>query len=211
MRFLPNLLRALLSAFCCSASALAQPVQLPPAFTTPVGALLASAPDIVIANGLLSARIARIDAARGFYNGTRFDQAGVVTSLTLNGREFYGPWFEARLKPSSDLIRSAVLSCRPVKIMTPSPGVWICFSKTLNPSASPNPNCRSLTSISRLEESFRDFCTSRMHTASMPRWLKHSSISSSAKKCDLPDPRPPKAPLYRAGASSGRKTLGVSI
>ena len=75
-------------------SALAQPVQLPPATTAPVGYLLASAPDVMIANGLINARIARIDAARGFYNGTRFDQAGVVTSLTLNGREFYGPWFE---------------------------------------------------------------------------------------------------------------------
>jgi len=75
-------------------AALAQPVQLPPASTTPVGDLLASAPDIVIGNGVLTAHIARIDAARGFYNGTRFDQAGVVTSLTVNGREFYGPWFE---------------------------------------------------------------------------------------------------------------------
>jgi hypothetical protein len=29
-----------------------------------------------------------------FYRGTRFDQAGVVTSLILKGREFYGPWFD---------------------------------------------------------------------------------------------------------------------
>src|SRR5689334_599114 len=72
----------------------AQPVQLPPPTTTPVGDLLASAPHIVIDNGLITAHVARIDAARGFYNGTRFDQAGVVASLKLNGREFYGPWFE---------------------------------------------------------------------------------------------------------------------
>jgi hypothetical protein len=75
-------------------AALAQPVQPPPTVTAPVGDLLKSAPDIAISNGLITARIARIDAARGFYNGTRFDQAGVVTSLKLNGREFYGPWFE---------------------------------------------------------------------------------------------------------------------
>jgi hypothetical protein len=75
-------------------AALAQPVQLPPARTAPVSDLLASAPDIVIGNGLITAHVARIDAARGFYNGTRFDQAGVVTSLKLNDREFYGPWFE---------------------------------------------------------------------------------------------------------------------
>ena len=71
-----------------------QPVQLPPASTAPVSDLLASAPDIAITNGQINVHIARIDAARGFYNGTRFDHAGVVTSLKLNDREFYGPWFE---------------------------------------------------------------------------------------------------------------------
>ena len=66
--------------------------------SSPVGDLLARAPAITISNGALTAKIARIDAAQGFYNGTRFDQAGVITSLTLNDREFYGPWFE-RLAP----------------------------------------------------------------------------------------------------------------
>jgi len=94
MRFLHNLLSALLAACCSSVAALAQPVQPPPAVTAPVGDLLKSAPDIVISNGLITARIARIDPTRGFYNGTRFDQAGVITSLKLGGREFYGPWFE---------------------------------------------------------------------------------------------------------------------
>jgi len=75
-------------------AALAQPVQPPPATSAPVSDLLASAPAITISNGQITAKIARIDAAQGFYNGTRFDQAGVVTSLTLNGKEFYGPWFE---------------------------------------------------------------------------------------------------------------------
>ncbi len=75
-------------------SAWAQPAQPPPAASAPVSALLASSPVVVISNGQITAKVARIDAAQGFYNGTRFDQAGVVTSLTLNGREFYGPWFE---------------------------------------------------------------------------------------------------------------------
>ena len=75
-------------------SALAQPVQPPPATSAPVSVLLASAPAITVTNDQVTAKIARIDAARGFYNGTRFDQAGVVTSLTLNGKDFYGPWFE---------------------------------------------------------------------------------------------------------------------
>jgi len=75
-------------------AALAQPVQPPPATSAPVGALLGSAPAITISNGQITAKVARIDAAQGFYNGTRFDQSGVVTSLTLNDKEFYGPWFE---------------------------------------------------------------------------------------------------------------------
>jgi len=89
VRFFLGLMGAL-----AATTALAQPVQPPPATTAPVGDLLASAPSIAIDNGLITARIARIDATRGFYNGTRFDQAGVVTSLKWNGREFYGPWFE---------------------------------------------------------------------------------------------------------------------
>jgi hypothetical protein len=93
MRWIAGLTGALLAT-----AALAQPAQPPPATTAPVGDLLASAPDIVIGNGRITAHVARIDAARGFYNGTRFDQAGVITSLILNGREFYGPWFE-RLAP----------------------------------------------------------------------------------------------------------------
>jgi hypothetical protein len=75
-------------------AALAQPAQPPPANSAPVGALLARAPAITISNGKITAKVARIDAAQGFYSGTRFDQAGVITSLTLSGREFYGPWFE---------------------------------------------------------------------------------------------------------------------
>ena len=89
MRFGIGLLGALLAT-----AALAQPVQPPPATSVPVGDLLAASPMITIGNDLITARIARIDAVHGFYNGTRFDQAGDVTSLTLNGKEFYGPWFE---------------------------------------------------------------------------------------------------------------------
>jgi hypothetical protein len=109
-------------------SALAQPVQPPPPTSAPVGALLASAPALTISNGAITAKVARIDAARGFYNGTRFDQAGVITSLTLNDKDFYGPWFEARWNPSSDLSRCAVASCMPENMINPSPGVWISFS-----------------------------------------------------------------------------------
>ena len=88
--------RFALAIALAATGARAQPVQPPPASSAPVSALLATAPTITISNGRITAHVARIDAARGFYNGTRFDQAGVITSLTLNGKEFYGPWFEAR-------------------------------------------------------------------------------------------------------------------
>src|SRR6516225_6117761 len=75
--------------------AAAQPVQPLPAASTPVADLLASSPHRDISNVLITARIASTDGTRGFYRGTRFDQAGVITSLKVNGREFYGPWFDS--------------------------------------------------------------------------------------------------------------------
>jgi hypothetical protein len=77
-----------------AAAAAAQPIQPVPTETFPVSDALATAPQATISNGRITARIALPDPVDGFYRGTRFDQAGVVTSLTLNGREFYGPWFE---------------------------------------------------------------------------------------------------------------------
>jgi len=84
-----------LGALLAATTAAAQPVQPMPTASTPVGDLLASAPHRDISNVLVTARLASPDGTRGFYRGTRFDQAGVITSLKLNGREFYGPWFDA--------------------------------------------------------------------------------------------------------------------
>lgn len=50
-----------------------------------------------------------------------------------------------------------------------------------------------------------------MQTALSPGSSSARSIRASAKKCDLPDPRPPYAALNLAGLSSGRKTLAVGI
>lgn len=82
--------------FVCtlSWSAAAQPAQPTPTRSTPVEDVLAASPQLTISNGLITARIAPPDLKRGFYRGTRFDQAGTVTSLVYKGREFYGPWFD---------------------------------------------------------------------------------------------------------------------
>lgn len=75
-------------------SAAAQPAQPVPDQTWPVSEALAIAPQVTLTNGTLTLRVALPDPVNGFYRGTRFDQAGVVTSLRLNGHEFYGPWFD---------------------------------------------------------------------------------------------------------------------
>jgi hypothetical protein len=74
--------------------AAAQPAQPMPASSTPVSALLAASPSVTLRNGRLTARIMTPGLADGFYRGTRFDQAGIIASLTLGATEFYGPWFE---------------------------------------------------------------------------------------------------------------------
>lgn len=60
----------------------------------PASALLDRASHITLRNGPLTATLYP-PGDNGFYRGTRFDHAGVIGSLKLNGREFYGPWFDA--------------------------------------------------------------------------------------------------------------------
>lgn len=86
--------RIITGAVLLSGAALAQPVQSPPRESFPVADALAAAPHIDIGNSRIIARITPPDLKRGFYRGTRFDQAGVITSLKLGGHEFYGPWFD---------------------------------------------------------------------------------------------------------------------
>ena len=83
-----------LATLLLAGGAAAQPVQPTPSQTWPVSDALATAPQVTLTNAKLTLRVAPPDAVNAFYRGTRFDQAGVVTSLKLNGREFYGPWFE---------------------------------------------------------------------------------------------------------------------
>src|SRR3954469_18524621 len=84
----------LLAGLLLALPAAAQPQQPVPTASTPVEDALAAAPQITLTNGLITARIAPPDLARGFYRGTRFDQAGVITSLTFKGHSFYQPWFD---------------------------------------------------------------------------------------------------------------------
>lgn len=51
-------------------------------------------PTLVIENGTITAKLYLPDAKTGYYRGTRFDWAGVVDSLTVDGHEYFGQWFE---------------------------------------------------------------------------------------------------------------------
>jgi hypothetical protein len=84
----------LLAGLLLALPAAAQPEQPVPTASTPVEDVLPVSPHLEMSNGLITARIAPPDLARGFYRGTRFDQAGVITSLTFKGRNFYSPWFD---------------------------------------------------------------------------------------------------------------------
>lgn len=75
------------------AAALATPA-LGQAPTTPAATLLQSATKLTLGNGQITAVIYP-PGDNAFYRGTRFDHAGVIGSLKLNGHEFYGPWFSA--------------------------------------------------------------------------------------------------------------------
>ena len=57
--------------------------------------LAAAPPEVAISNGLVRATIALPDAENGFYRGTRFDWAGVITSLESQGHTYFGRWFKA--------------------------------------------------------------------------------------------------------------------
>lgn len=49
-------------------------------------------PNTSISNGLLNAKIYLPDANSGYYQGTRFDWAGVIPELTYEGHSFFGFW-----------------------------------------------------------------------------------------------------------------------
>jgi hypothetical protein len=66
------------------------------------------APMATIANAEVSASVHLPDATAGYYRGTRFDWSGVVSSLTWNGHEYFGPWFERYAPTRHDAITGPV-------------------------------------------------------------------------------------------------------
>src|SRR5580704_12863042 len=62
-------------------------------FAAAAGPATQDYPKAEISNGLVRARLYLPDTAKGFYEGTRFDWAGIVHSLEYQGHNYYGQWY----------------------------------------------------------------------------------------------------------------------
>ncbi len=65
-------------------------------------------PHAEISNGLIHATILLPDANKGYYRGTRFDWDGVIASLTYQGHNFFGKWFDHYEPTLNDAIMGPV-------------------------------------------------------------------------------------------------------
>lgn len=72
----------------------ARPPQPTPTNVRDAEAVLAAAPKVQIANGVLSATVLIPAKDNSFYRGMRFDPSGMVSSVRYGGQEFYGLWFD---------------------------------------------------------------------------------------------------------------------
>jgi hypothetical protein len=58
-----------------------------------LAATQAAAPQAAISNSRIHAQLYLPDAQSGYYQGTRFDWSGVISSLEWNGHSYFGQWF----------------------------------------------------------------------------------------------------------------------
>ncbi|HVV28239.1 MAG TPA: hypothetical protein VHC40_09770 [Rhizomicrobium sp.] len=86
---------AMASAAILSAAAAArgQSHPPPPANSTVPASVLDNLPNRTLSNGILSAKV-YLPGEFGFYRGTRFDHAGLVTHVTYRGQDYSRYWFD---------------------------------------------------------------------------------------------------------------------
>lgn len=83
---------------------------------------LAQYPKASISNGLIEATLYLPDASNGFYRATRFDWAGVVSSLKYKDHEFFGQWYAKHDPKVHDAIQGPVEAFDPIGYDTAKPG-----------------------------------------------------------------------------------------
>src|SRR4051794_3839329 len=95
------------------------------AFSLAFAALTTAAdwPQAEISNKAVIARLYLPDAEKGYYQGTRFDWSGVISSVKANGHEYFGQWFEKYDPKIHDAIQG------PVEVPDRRFQSWICRSK----------------------------------------------------------------------------------
>lgn len=71
-------------------------------------------PQTGITNGMITANILLPDKDKGYYQGTRFDWSGVISSLKFSGNEYFGKWFETYDPKIHDAIMGPVDAIYPV-------------------------------------------------------------------------------------------------
>ena len=65
-------------------------------------------PQAELSNSSIRATLYLPDPQHGYYRGTRFDWSGAIASLTWNGHEYFGPWFERHDPKIHDAITGPV-------------------------------------------------------------------------------------------------------
>lgn len=83
---------------------------------------LSQFPEAEISNGILRAKIYLPDTARGYYQGTRFDWAGVIAALEYQGHSYFGQWYDRHDPKIHDAIAGPVESFDPLGFEDAKPG-----------------------------------------------------------------------------------------
>ncbi len=83
---------------------------------------LAQYPAALISNGQIEARVYLPDQQNGFYRGTRFDWAGVISSLKFRDHEYFGEWYPQHDPLRHDAITGPVEAFDPIGYDSAAPG-----------------------------------------------------------------------------------------
>lgn len=79
-------------------------------------------PEVLISNGEITAKIYLPDAKNGFYQATRFDWAGIVSSLRYQDHEYFGQWYTKHDPKVHDAIQGPVEAFDPIGYEAAKPG-----------------------------------------------------------------------------------------
>ena len=79
-------------------------------------------PQTEISNGLIQATILLPDAGKGYYQGTRFDWSGNLSSLVYKGHNYFGQWFSKYNPEIHDVIMGPVEEFAPLDYDNIKPG-----------------------------------------------------------------------------------------